>query len=706
MTIAIIDYNGGNTASMKNALIRLGFSAVVTNDQKVILSADKVIFPGQGRAGSAMRNLRPAGLNKTIRNITKPFLGVCLGMQLLFDFSEEDNTNCLGIIKGKVKRFQEPTMKIPQIGWNTVTETKYHSLFRNVPDIFYAYFVNSYYAETESRYVIGKSAYGDTTFPSVVRKDNFYGVQFHPEKSGTAGLELLKNFCELGILKQNETLVIPAIDLMNGKCVRLRQGDYDKKTIYSDNPLFVARSYVKDGATYLHIVDLDGAKVGEPLNGALIKQIAKEVTVPVQAGGGIRTFKKAKEYLDAGVERIILGTSALENPTLIQKVIAEYGPGRVVVSVDVKDKLLATEGWQKTSSKSLEAILSQLTELGITTIIYTDIQKDGTMAGPNYEGIREMLTKPFRVIVAGGIGNLADIQKLNEIGAYGVIVGKALYENAIDLKKANKSIPSPSVSRSTIRPARNVTKRIIACMDIAEGRVVKGTNFKNLRDAGNPVELGKYYSENGADELVFLDIAATIEGRKTLYGLVGRIAQTISVPFTVGGGGRTTEDIKKLLDAGADKVSIGSAAVTNPNLVTEAAREFGSQCIVMSVDPKKRSDGSWEIYIKGGREATGIDVIRFCREMEKRGAGELLVNSLDRDGTKKGYDLELLRNISESVSIPVIASSGAGLKEDFREALSTGKADAALAASLFHTGALRVQELKAYLQDNGIAIRL
>src|SRR3989338_10089908 len=182
MNIAIIDYNGGNRASMKNTLLRLGFSVVVTSDPKVILAADKVIFPGQGRAGPAMKGLREAGLDETIRKITTPFLGVCLGMQLLFDSSEEDGTECLGIIKGRVKKFCEPNTKIPQIGWNTVTSVRYDSLFRNVPDTFYSYFVNSYYAETASRYVIGKSVYGDTVLPSIVKKDNFYGAQFHPEK--------------------------------------------------------------------------------------------------------------------------------------------------------------------------------------------------------------------------------------------------------------------------------------------------------------------------------------------------------------------------------------------------------------------------------------------------------------------------------------------------------------------------------------------
>lgn len=703
MKIAVIEYNAGNVASVANALKRFGFEYVVTRDPKVILSADKVIFPGQGRAGSAMRNLREAGLDVFIPKITKPFLGVCLGMQLLFDSSEEDDARCLGIIKGSSKKFDEKGLKVPQIGWNTVTQTPYDPLFRNVPDTFFAYFANSYYAEDTDK-TVASSTYGATSFASIVRKDNFYGVQFHPEKSGEIGLQILKNFCELGT-KPNETLVIPAIDLIDGKCVRLCRGNYAEQTTYSDDPIAVARAFVRDGAKYLHVVDLDGARSGKPQNVETVIQIAKGAGVPIQAGGGIRTAEQARMYLDNGIERVVVGTSAINDTKMIRAIVAEYGPGRIIVSVDVKNGIVATNGWLDASSITPEVFLGRLAKLGITTVIYTDIEKDGTLEGPNFARIEKILTRPFRFTVAGGVSKFEDIKKLNDMGAYGVIVGKALYEKTIDLKEASDTIASSIVARSRIVPARSVTKRIIACMDIADGRVVKGTNFKNLRDAGDPVELGKRYSDEGVDELVFLDITATVENRPTLYGLVSRIAKNVNIPFTVGGGVKTIGDIKNLLNAGADKVSIGSAAVTNPNLVSQAAQEFGSQCIVISVDPKRKGD-LWAIYIKGGREATGVDAIQFCKDMETRGAGELLVNSLDRDGTKTGYDLELLRTIADTVSIPVIASSGAGTKEHFLEALADGKADAVLAASLFHSGELSLVELKKCLQDNGISIRI
>ena len=242
-------------------------------------------------------------------------------------------------------------------------------------------------------------------------------------------------------------------------------------------------------------------------------------------------------------------------------------------------------------------------------------------------------------------------------------------------------------------------------MDIKNGQVVKGVHFKNLQAAGDPVELGREYSLEGADELVFLDIMATVEERKIFYDLIRKISENISIPFTVGGGIDRIEDIRNLLNAGADKVSIGSAAVKNPMFVKEAAEQFGSQCIVISVDPKKRGE-NWEVYIKGGREPTGVDAIEFAKKMEEMGSGELLVNSLDRDGTRAGYDIELLQAVVKAVNIPVIASSGAGSMGDFLEAFQKTDIDAVLAASLFHYKEIRISQLKQYLKDNCVHVRL
>jgi len=257
----------------------------------------------------------------------------------------------------------------------------------------------------------------------------------------------------------------------------------------------------------------------------------------------------------------------------------------------------------------------------------------------------------------------------------------------------------------TIDYKNNLAKRIIPCLDVKDGRVVKGTHFRELRDAGDPVELGRMYSDLGADELVFLDITATIEDRKTFCELVESIAKKINIPFTVGGGIKSIEDIRMLLNAGADKVSICSAAVQNPNLVSQAAQYFGSQCIVISIDAK-RKNSSWNAYIKGGSEATEVDAIAFAKKMEQLGAGELLVNSLDRDGTKSGFDIELLKAICDIVNIPVIASSGAGNMQDFLDVFQKAKVDAALGATIFHYKEIGLKELKRFLFEHNVPIRL
>ena len=250
-----------------------------------------------------------------------------------------------------------------------------------------------------------------------------------------------------------------------------------------------------------------------------------------------------------------------------------------------------------------------------------------------------------------------------------------------------------------------LAKRIIPCLDIQDGRIVKGVNFVNLRDAGNPVEQARLYDEQGADELVFLDISATHEGRKTTLGLVSRVAETVFMPFTVGGGIREVDDIRSLLLAGADKVSVNSAAVKRPELLSEGASRFGAQCIVLAIDAR-RHGSSWEVYIRGGRTPTGIDAVEWAVRGVELGAGEILLTSMDADGTLAGYDLELTSIISNMVSVPVIASGGAGTISHFTDVLTKGMADAALAASLFHDGKLRIPELKKELRDQGVSVRL
>lgn len=251
------------------------------------------------------------------------------------------------------------------------------------------------------------------------------------------------------------------------------------------------------------------------------------------------------------------------------------------------------------------------------------------------------------------------------------------------------------------------TKRIIPCLDVKNGRVVKGVNFVDLRDAGDPVEIAAAYDRAGADELVFLDITASSDARNTVVDMVRRVAETVFIPFTVGGGIRTVEDFRLLLREGADKISINSSAIQNPALISDAADKFGRQCVVVAIDAKRRPDGSgWNIYKNGGRIDMGIDAVEWAMETDRRGAGEILLTSMDCDGTKSGYDLELTRTIADLVSVPVIASGGAGTKEHFYEALTDAHADAALAASLFHYKELEINEVKQYLRDRNVPVRL
>lgn len=250
-----------------------------------------------------------------------------------------------------------------------------------------------------------------------------------------------------------------------------------------------------------------------------------------------------------------------------------------------------------------------------------------------------------------------------------------------------------------------LTKRIIPCLDVTDGRVVKGIGFVNLRDAGDPVELAAHYDREGADELVFLDITASSDSREILADVVERTADQVFIPLTVGGGIRSTDDMWRMLRAGADKVSINSAAIQRPELITEGAERFGCQCVVVAIDAKRRSEGGWEVYSHGGRRPTGLDVVKWAKRAVELGAGEILLTSMDADGTQAGYDLELNRAVSEAVPVPVIASGGAGTLEHLRQAVIEGKADAILAASIFHYGTYTIAQAKSYLAERGVPVR-
>lgn len=489
--------------------------------------------------------------------------------------------------------------------------------------------------------------------------------------------------------------MMPAIDILGGNCVRLTQGDFASATIYGNNPVEVAKEFEKQGAQCLHVVDLDGARLGFPVNMEIILAVAQSVAIPLQVGGGIRSYGHASTYLENGVKKIILSTVAIESPKLLECLLKNFGSTRIAVSIDSKDGKVATRGWLRKTTKTVSDSIDVLKRVGVTSVIVTDISKDGLLKGPNFGLAEQFISAGFETIASGGVSSLWDIEEFQKRGACGVIIGKAIYEGKVNLCSA--------IKRAEYK--NNLAKRIIPCLDVKNGRVVKGAHFRNVRPAGDPVYLGKRYSESGADELVFLDIAATLDGRKIFCEMVSKIAKEISIPFTVGGGVSTLEDIKTLLASGADKVSIGSSAVTDARVVKRAAEYFGSQCIVVSVDAKKQKQG-WKVYIKGGSEDTGINAIEFCACMEQCGAGELLVNSLDRDGTKKGFDLELLRAITKRVHIPVIASSGAGKAEDFLDVFQNTPVDAALGASIFHFCEISIRELKIFLLSKNIPMRL
>jgi len=484
-------------------------------------------------------------------------------------------------------------------------------------------------------------------------------------------------------------LIIPAIDIVKGKCVRLFKGDFSKMKEYSSDLLSVAKKFEDSGVSRIHVVDLDAAKKGEPVNIEAILKIVRGVNIEIEVGGGIRNFETAEYYLRNGVKKIVLGSAALTNPSLIKKLVENFGTERIVVALDLKNGGVMTDGWLKSSGISFEAFLDELKKTGVKELIFTDIDKDGTLKCPNFDLLKELMERGFEVIISGGVKDLGDVKSAASRGAKGIIIGTAFYEGKINLKEAVE-VAQRFAAKDGLR------KRIIPCLDVKNGRVVKGVGFKNLRDSGDPVEMAKFYSDSSADELVFLDISATNEGRKTMTEIVEKVAKEISIPFTVGGGISTVEQIRELLNAGADKVSINSAAVKKPDFITKASRIFGSQCIVVAIDAKKNGK-SWNVFINSGEIDTGLNVIEWAKEMERRGAGEVLLTSMDKDGTKDGYDTELTKVVSGALGIPVIASGGAGSVKDLAEAFTLGNADAVLAASIFHYNEISIPEVRKYL---------
>lgn len=502
--------------------------------------------------------------------------------------------------------------------------------------------------------------------------------------------------------------VIPAIDLLNGKVVRLTQGDFERVTVYGNDPLRIARAYRQAGAKRVHLVNLSAAKSGNVDERflKLVHVLSREMEV--QAGGGVRSLKDIQRLLDAGAIAVVIGTMLFRDPEAARCAVTLFGERSIIGALDVEGNDVKIMGWRKRSQYDLQGAIRLAQKNGIRQILVTDIRRDGTGRGPNIFLYKEVKRRcpAMRITASGGVRDASDIRALREGCCDAVVVGKSLLEDPASLAlflEAQEEASTNAVSRSASQD--HLAVRVIPCLDVTQGRVVKGTNFQNLRDAGDPIELAKRYCEEGADELVFLDITATSDNRKMVVQLVSRVAEVVNIPFTIGGGIRSVADVRMLLEAGADKVSVNSSAVGDPSLLERMADEIGRANVVCAIDARRKGEG-WTVLVRGGREDTGIDAVAWAEDAVRRGAGELLVTSYDRDGTGAGFDTALLFRIKEKVSVPVIASGGGGSLESFVSAVRTGRADAVLAASIFHFDVFSIRAVKTALRNASFPVRL
>jgi cyclase len=445
----------------------------------------------------------------------------------------------------------------------------------------------------------------------------------------------------------------------------------------------------------LHIVDLEGSRSGTPTATAIVQRLAQR-DLAVQVGGGIRSVDDARRWLECGASRVVVGTVAADSPALLEQLVTTFGAASIVPAVDVRDGVVRVAGWTRDAASSLDDVFTRVEALGVGEVLVTDISRDGALRGPSFALYRQLRQSTrVKLIASGGVTTLSDVASLARLrNISGCVIGKALLDGRLDLRAANARVAT----------AHAIPPRIIPCLDVRDGRVVKGVQFAGLRDAGDPVECAERYEAEGADELVMLDVSATDSSRGTALETVRRVADSLFIPLTVGGGVRTTEDFRALLRAGADRVAINTAALVRPELISECAAEFGVQAVVLSCDAKRVGE-RWLATMRSGKEVTEIDAIEWCMRAEALGTGEILLTSVDRDGTNRGFDIELLRAVTAAVRINVIASGGAGALDDFREAIESGGAQAVLAASLFHDRRLSIGDVKAFLAAEGIPIR-
>ena len=491
--------------------------------------------------------------------------------------------------------------------------------------------------------------------------------------------------------------LLPAVDIADGQAVQLVQGVAGSEKRFGD-PVEAALRWQEAGAEWIHLVDLDAA-FGRGHNRELQAKIVGTLDIAVEMSGGIRDDESLAAAMASGCRRVNIGTAALEQPEWCAAAIAEYGD-RIAVGLDVRGRTLAARGWTRDGGDLYE-VLARLDSEGCARYVVTDVNKDGMLQGPNVDLLRDVCAATDRPVVAsGGITELADLEVLQGLvpdGVEGAIIGTALYEGRFTLEDALALTKGTTMSLAV---------RVIPCLDVDAGRVVKGINFTDLRDAGDPVELARTYDAEGADELTFLDISASHEGRATTLEIVSRTAEQVFIPLTVGGGVSSVEDVDRLLRAGADKVAVNTAAIARPDLVAEIADRFGSQVLVLSVDARRAdgTDSGFEVTTHGGRRAAGLDAIEWAARGAELGAGEILLNGMDADGTQDGFDLDLIRAVRGEVTVPVIASGGAGRTDHFPPAVEAG-ADAVLAATVFHFGTLRIAEVKDALAAAGHPVR-
>jgi imidazole glycerol-phosphate synthase subunit HisF len=483
--------------------------------------------------------------------------------------------------------------------------------------------------------------------------------------------------------------VIPALDLLQGNAVRLRQGNFNLLTNYGD-PEGVLDSLEVPPGSRLHVVDLEASRSGRPVETEIVRRLAQR-DLRVQVGGGIRSVADARRWIDCGAAKVVVGTVAADAPAVLRAIAGDVGAARVVAAVDMREGVVRVAGWERDAQRSLAEILDGVAEACIEEVLVTDIASDGEMSGPSFATYRALRSNGLRVIASGGVTTVSDVVSLARIpGVGGCVIGRALLDGRISLAEARARVTTPNA----------IPERVIPCLDVRDGRVVKGVNFANIRDAGDPVECAVRYEAEGADELVILDISATDRGRDTAHETVRRVADALFIPLIVGGGVRTIEDFRALLRAGADRVAINTAAVRDPQLIAGCAREFGVQAVVLSCDAR-----GGEVMVRSGKEPAGLDAVEWCRHAESLGAGEILLTAVDRDGTNSGFDIPLLRAVSSALKIGVIASGGAGALEHFRDAIESGGARAVLAASLFHDRRLTIGQVKEFLAKEGIPVR-